>query len=368
MLQGFNHNIRYRERVFHVQTEDSGISLPRVVTQLFLDGQVLAFEKKTYEDILAKELAPEARDVAIRDMMQDQHKSLMRNLVRGTYDDIITMYVDKQAPASGTAASNDTGAGESETIVPTGPTRPPASATMSSGQGHDSARAKAAPADEAATLASAPADQGDARPRFGGSLEIDFEESPPVPAARRTSTPGVEEPTPDLMPPTSDTLVDFGLPAGLRERLRKSLTALRTQPDPDATDPSTPALEGRSLSEPSGPSADIHAERLNAHPRPLRNDAPPRVPPPRNDQTLIDVGSADLRWRLAQEREARRVEGERGVPSDSVRRGGRGAPSATNELSASSKSRKSRDESRPNILVVERSLDEVILSYLADDE
>ncbi|MBK8011244.1 MAG: hypothetical protein IPK13_07825 [Deltaproteobacteria bacterium] len=363
MLQGFNHNIRYRERVFHVQTEDSGISLPRVVTQLFLDGQVLAFEKKTYEDILARELAPEERDVAIRDMMQDQHKSLMRNLVRGTYDDIISMYVEKPSAAKDAATDG------SETIVPTGPTRPPASATKAQDPRADSAEAKADVSDDAATVASAPAGQGDARPRFGGSLEIDFEESPPVPSARRTSTPGVEEPTPDLMPPTSDTLVDFGLPAGLRERLRKSLTALRTQPDPDATDPSTPALDGRSSSDSGGPSTDIHAERQNAGAQGLRNEGKPRVAPPRNDQTLIDVGSADLRWRLAQEREARRVEGERGAPNAAAQRGGRGTPRGGSENSLqASKPRKSRDESRPNILVVERSLDEVILSYLADDE
>ena len=34
-LLGFNNNVRHRGRVFHIQREDSGIKIPRIVTHLF---------------------------------------------------------------------------------------------------------------------------------------------------------------------------------------------------------------------------------------------------------------------------------------------------------------------------------------------
>ena len=35
---GFNNNIKFRDTVFHVQTEDSGLDAPHVITHLFADG------------------------------------------------------------------------------------------------------------------------------------------------------------------------------------------------------------------------------------------------------------------------------------------------------------------------------------------
>src|SRR5437773_1302277 len=35
---GFNNNVKYQGQVFHVQTEDSGLDAPHVITHLFADG------------------------------------------------------------------------------------------------------------------------------------------------------------------------------------------------------------------------------------------------------------------------------------------------------------------------------------------
>ena len=35
---GFNNNVRHRGRIFHIQTEDSGVKFARIVTHLFADG------------------------------------------------------------------------------------------------------------------------------------------------------------------------------------------------------------------------------------------------------------------------------------------------------------------------------------------
>ena len=41
MLGGFNHNVRYRGRVYHVQTEDLGSDKRQIRTQVFESGRVV---------------------------------------------------------------------------------------------------------------------------------------------------------------------------------------------------------------------------------------------------------------------------------------------------------------------------------------
>jgi hypothetical protein len=83
MVVGFNHNVRHRGQTFHVQTEDSGLENPHVVTHLFVGGNVVASKKASYADLLGTE------DLArtVRELMEEQHKEMLRNLVDGVFDD-----------------------------------------------------------------------------------------------------------------------------------------------------------------------------------------------------------------------------------------------------------------------------------------
>ena len=94
MLAGLNHNIRHRQRVYHIQTEDSGVSNPQIVTHIFVGGNILATQKISYEQHLH---APE-RNRVVRKMMEQQHKSMLRNLVNGTYDDSQQAHDDPTDP------------------------------------------------------------------------------------------------------------------------------------------------------------------------------------------------------------------------------------------------------------------------------
>ena len=67
MLSGFNNNFRYRGVLFHVQTEDSGVSNPHVITHLFHGGNILDSEKLDYSDKLGLS-AGELED-AVRELM-----------------------------------------------------------------------------------------------------------------------------------------------------------------------------------------------------------------------------------------------------------------------------------------------------------
>src|SRR5712672_3599248 len=80
---GFNHNVKYGQRVYHVQTEDSGLPHAHFITHLFLGGNVVATQKSSYAG-----RAGEA-DLAklVRGMMEEQHKGMLRRLVAGEFRD-----------------------------------------------------------------------------------------------------------------------------------------------------------------------------------------------------------------------------------------------------------------------------------------
>ena len=46
---GYNHNVRYAGRLWHVQTEDSGVNNPHIFTHLFHDGTILATKRVDYD-------------------------------------------------------------------------------------------------------------------------------------------------------------------------------------------------------------------------------------------------------------------------------------------------------------------------------
>jgi len=85
MLVGFNHNVMYKGEIYHVQTEDSGIANPHITTLLYRGGTILASRKTSYADIIKIENL----EKVVEELMQDQHKELMRSLKNGALDDRI---------------------------------------------------------------------------------------------------------------------------------------------------------------------------------------------------------------------------------------------------------------------------------------
>ncbi|MEN9580676.1 MAG: hypothetical protein RJA70_3685 [Pseudomonadota bacterium] len=84
---GFNNNIKSRGQVFHVQTEDSGLDAPHIITHLFADGgRVIRSHKREYGSQLAAQ-----GDVAefVRGMMKAQHMEMVLALRDGRFDGII---------------------------------------------------------------------------------------------------------------------------------------------------------------------------------------------------------------------------------------------------------------------------------------
>lgn len=82
-LLGFNNNVRHRGRVFHIQTEDSGVRHPHIITHLFADGGRIL---KTIKTSYAEHVGETAMTETVRGMMQEQHKGMFIALKGGEYD------------------------------------------------------------------------------------------------------------------------------------------------------------------------------------------------------------------------------------------------------------------------------------------
>ncbi len=67
---GFNNNVKYKSKPYHVQTEDSGLGKPHIITHVFADGgRIIKSHKRSYADAVERE------DVAayVRALMKGQH-------------------------------------------------------------------------------------------------------------------------------------------------------------------------------------------------------------------------------------------------------------------------------------------------------
>jgi len=79
MLVGYNTNITYKGNVYHVQTEDSGLKNPIIVTLLYLKGTILSSKKTGYAHLAA---SPDFKE-KVREIMKEQHKNMIKELVAG---------------------------------------------------------------------------------------------------------------------------------------------------------------------------------------------------------------------------------------------------------------------------------------------
>jgi len=83
---GFNNNVKYKGAEYHVQTEDSGLDKPHIITHLFADGgRVIKSHKRAYANEVGRE------DIAhfVRALMKGQHMEMVLQLREGKYDQVI---------------------------------------------------------------------------------------------------------------------------------------------------------------------------------------------------------------------------------------------------------------------------------------
>ncbi len=82
MIPGFNHNVRYKGILYHVQTEDSGVDNPVITTLLYKSGTILSSKRTSYSDILNSD----KMDEVVKEIMKEQHKMMLYDLKNGVFD------------------------------------------------------------------------------------------------------------------------------------------------------------------------------------------------------------------------------------------------------------------------------------------
>lgn len=119
MVVGFNHNFRYKGELFHVQTEDSGLKSPHIITLLYRGGTILASRKTSYADITKVDRLEQV----VEELMKEQHREMLRRLKDGEFDEIIA----GRRPAAAPAAASESVASSPE-LPPASPSEPKSAA------------------------------------------------------------------------------------------------------------------------------------------------------------------------------------------------------------------------------------------------
>jgi hypothetical protein len=131
-LLGYNNNVRHKGRLFHVQTEDSGVKYAHIITHLFVDGgRVLKSVKTSYTEYVESD----RRGDIVRNMMRQQHKAMFIALRDGHFDSALD------------------GTDGKKTAEQKEPTAPPPRAVQKNSAGRYSLKDEAVTADQAALVA-----------------------------------------------------------------------------------------------------------------------------------------------------------------------------------------------------------------------
>ncbi len=83
MLVGYNTNVPYKGKLYHVQTEDNGLGNPVITTLLYFKGTILSSKKISYAHLAGGA----DYEVKVREIMKEQHKEMIKGLVKGKFTD-----------------------------------------------------------------------------------------------------------------------------------------------------------------------------------------------------------------------------------------------------------------------------------------
>ncbi len=82
MILGLNTDVRYRGKTFHLQTEDSGVQNPVLLTHIFLGGSIIGTRRSEYGEVLERSDLEEY----VRGLMRRQHREAYQALLSGEFD------------------------------------------------------------------------------------------------------------------------------------------------------------------------------------------------------------------------------------------------------------------------------------------
>ena len=82
MNTGYNTDVKHKNRVFHIQTEDKGDGNPFVESLVYVGGEILATRRTSYAALIKNG----RDDHAIQELMEQQHRTMIAAIQRGRFD------------------------------------------------------------------------------------------------------------------------------------------------------------------------------------------------------------------------------------------------------------------------------------------
>jgi len=83
MITGFNTDVEYEGRVYHVQTEDKGSQNPVVESLVYSGGEIVGSRRVSYVELVQ---SSEASEEEVLRRMEGQHQTLIREIRSGRFD------------------------------------------------------------------------------------------------------------------------------------------------------------------------------------------------------------------------------------------------------------------------------------------
>lgn len=311
-LLGFNNNVKHRGKLFHIQTEDSGVRHPHVITHLFMDGGRIL---KTIKTSYAEHVGSDKMQQVVRELMKEQHKMMFIALRDGQFDHVL----DSVPPPSmsgppvhpsipGSARLPDTTSLPPNSVVSTAPDK---GASVPAARASATSTASKSPVAQAMPAVQAPA-------------------SAAIPSKTPSST-GAQKP-----PAVAASKAPAGAPA---------MTSPPVRP-PSGT---MPAVQNPAASGAPGPATGV---------RPVpRREAPDLFGSPAQESAVANVVAEPGAAPAAAASGAKKEQ-----PGS-----GRYAASRPAAIFTSGRNADAGGSIFGDDLISEKSLDEVILSYLSDD-
>jgi len=96
MITGFNTDVDYNSKVYHVQTEDKGVENPFVESMIYLGGAIIFSKRTGYADKLAHGIM----EKEIRALIETQHRTVIAAIRKGRFDPDTAHAVEPVIPAS----------------------------------------------------------------------------------------------------------------------------------------------------------------------------------------------------------------------------------------------------------------------------
>ena len=111
MITGFNTDVSFQGKTYHVQTEDKGLARPVIMSLIYDRGTILASKRTPYDDLLGGQALDEN---VLAERLNKQHRTICAAVKAGRIEDLIKMSRNGDGSRETSAAVIETVAASSD--------------------------------------------------------------------------------------------------------------------------------------------------------------------------------------------------------------------------------------------------------------